>query len=101
MTRRSLFKAAAAAFAGSLLAKLPLAGALPDVPGDFPPARKSWIAEDWYLENTPDGEIRIKTPKTKNGSQRNLIVFHSVRTSETEEARFKLIELTSDPQNER
>ncbi len=29
MTRRSLFKTAAAAFAGSVLAKLPLAGAIP------------------------------------------------------------------------
>lgn len=53
MTRRSLFKAAAAAFAGSVLAKLPLTGALPAVVGRRP---------TWALLDDPDAPCPTAPP---------------------------------------
>ncbi len=51
MTRRSLFRTAAAAFAGSLLARLPLAGALP-ASADLPRVRG--FRPHWILMDDPD-----------------------------------------------
>ena len=71
MTRRSLFKAAAAAFAGSVLAKLPLAGALPAVPGTFPSVRRFYTGIKGRIEEGPDGQWRVFPDLTMNSDDRS------------------------------
>ena len=97
MTRRSLFKAAAAAFAGSLLAKLPLAGALPDVPGDFPPVPTRWVTKDWVLECMPNGQWQMAPPKTMNSDDRSPILFSSIKVAGVEASHFGPIEIDLGP----
>lgn len=97
MTRRSLFKAAAAAFAGSLLAKLPLAGALPAVPGDFPPVRRFYTGIKGRIEEGPDGQWHVFPDLTMNSDDRSPIIFSKIKIDRVEASHFGPIEIDLGP----